>query len=376
MFNYPKGILTGSLFFISATMASDFFIPSGSLQSSSIAYVMPQSAILNEKISFWIYDVTYPFTIVNSGSSPSTLFTSSDVPVKTSLLFQSGNWTLFSTKRLGTSESSIQGQIPTLEDLGLVFDLNLGQTSSFIMHPDGVRINYVFCEPSSLVLTGSGHEVYKETGSWSTGAGDVCVGRFIDLVLDYEEYHDVANNYLNGKNNAIFDVFNSTTSSWNAWSIFFVFKNTSTSSKYQGLFALRQDATTRIPMIGVEIDNSGSLGTGYRLALASTNGATISSVYIDTTLDTERHLIEISSDGAGNIDVWFDGQHKQTVSDIRPRSINEMNIGSSWEGSPTYGQNAKQFDGLIARFMIFDENLISTNREYVRNLLNVAYDIF
>jgi hypothetical protein len=100
-----------------------------------------------------------------------------------------------------------------------------------------------------------------------------------------------------------------------------------------------------------------------------------SSVGVGPTADDNQHIQVMSSDGAGHLNWWLDGTQIGTnVTDVSPKTMVNLLLGAGADGSNPTAQNG-QLNGRIARFMIFNTALTSTQFNTVMNYLSTTYAI-
>lgn len=249
-----------------------------------------------------------------------------------------------------------------------IFDYDFSEKSSLLLS-DGHLIKLVSNEqPYKVELVGVGHEPKFDQNNW--GFEDKSA-KFVNPEL----------NSINAEQrlfveetstNFISSTFSIHSSEWKPWSIFLVCQ-TQSSASYQTIFGVFQkDQQTPWPKIVFETSPTNFvysvLNDGNHIGNISGVGGNIG------TIDNNHHIIEISADGAGNLNVWFDSSQVVTnASDYRPKTCDIFSVGSGWNSNPVGWSNP--FTGLIAHIMIFNQNLGSIERNIVQSYLQNKHNV-
>ncbi len=361
-FDVPTFLLPSASFSISASMASDFYMLNPVLTTGSHVTILTASATSKQELSFWITDVDYPYAIINGGSSGSTLFTSNiGQPVKVNTKFDGTNWALDSFKNLALDSSPSIGQDPGLNGLGLLVDFDptkfysLGLTSNSVMTINNAN-------PVCFGLTGSGHMPAWNANGWGTSIPSIVFTGSHTYTADATQY--LINS--DGTTNSVYSQLSCPGGSFSTWTIFIVFQLSDFSSVEQQIFQFTQ--LNKDPLIALVSHPTNLEIAVWNDSLGASTGTAFS------TPDLHKHIIDMSADGSGNLNAWLDGTQVVTnEGDVHPKTIAQFQIGTS---SPTLGDWTEQYNGQVARFLVFNQNLNSTQRNAVRNYLNTRYNVF
>lgn len=86
-----------SSFTASVDNGSEFYLYDGTLTTSSFTFITASNAGLKQEISFWLQDVSFPYSLLNSSGE---IFTTGDDPVKVNVIFDGTDWDLLSYKTI------------------------------------------------------------------------------------------------------------------------------------------------------------------------------------------------------------------------------------------------------------------------------------
>ncbi len=352
---FPTYVLPSSSIVVSQSMASDFYLNDGILTTSSYATVNTTGALAKQVISFWIEDTDYSYSINNATGS---IFTSEvATPVKVDVQFSGTDWELFGFKCL----------VPTFENeliqMGLLLDLNPAVLSTLTVTTGSLISisNAAVASGLAYVMSSSGHSPTWNATGWNASTPSI---QFAGTD-SYPSYTPAVEYLINDVvGNPISELLSVAASAWKTWTFICVFQVTSiTSARETGVFSFV---------------NVGGEPTGLLTDYVNPPGEFNCIVYSDTgsaagvgpSGDDNKHFYTVSSDGAGHLNFWIDGTQVGTnITDVSPRTMTSLMLGA--EGVEPSGQ----FNGQIARFMVFDTNLTTAQRNVVMNYLSTVYGI-
>lgn len=355
--------LPSASFTVSASFASEFYLDNQTLTTASKATISTAGASSKQQLTFWLNNVDYPYTLID-GYSTSSIFSSSvGVPAKVDVGFDGTQWSLSSFKRLALDSEPIIAQDPAFAGLGLVLDidptkfytlhLTSSLTGSSIQSIDSVN-------PTGLTLLGSSHAPTWDRSGWNAGVPAL-------MLTGSATPADLAIQWLyNGHNhNSVYDALACTASTWAAWTIFVVFKLNQIETEMS--FVNFTSLLEQYPNILLYTDNTNFRVAVYNDSLGSSDSTAIGNV------DLNKHVMDVSADGAGGVSGSIDGGTVFNCSDVRPKTVGGMSIGTAWLTTPN--KPVDQLNGKIARILVFNQNLSSSDRTRVRQLLANKYGL-
>jgi hypothetical protein len=251
----------------------------------------------------------------------------------------------------------------------IVIDINPADANSLVLSGSSIELIKNSLVPYNS-LVGAGHSPLNVEDGW--------VRDEPALVISGSSYYlDGATQYLFDERSDVYGpLFGCTGSDWATWTMFIVMQQSQIAAVETILFNVGQVIPTTFPGAGAAemyplfsvYSNAASFGYAiWSDTFGSSNGAVLGSV------DTDAHVIEISADGAGNVQGWLDGATSGSIADVRPKTPGSMTVGGGWYTSPPYVN--EQFNGNVARIFIFNENLSSSERKKVRTYLASKYGV-
>jgi hypothetical protein len=233
---------------------------------------------------------------------------------------------------------------------GCIFDLN--PINAYSTNLSGTYVetmrNSAVVQMKNTLLTGSSHRptlsASKLSFVGSTTSADAATQFLINSGTLPTEWSDT---------------FTCSSQEWKEWTIFVDCQATATPSVTQTIVVLGKPS-------------GGSLGQIALYTTTTTFGLAVytdvsSDAYVFGTLDTNRHVFEFSSDGAGHLNGWFDGGQVITNAvNFRPQTISKLIVGAGFGGPlpPT-----DQYNGKITRVLFFPRNMNTIERQAIRTYL-------
>lgn len=263
-----------------------------------------------------------------------------------------------SMESTGSGESSLQ-------DLGLIVDIDPMATGTLSLNGNQINVIASHIVNPTFALTGTGHAPLLNTSSWGNGISTM---QFIDGDPSQGSYADVAGYYLVGNSN-ILNALNATTSSYTDATIICALKMTTTTSLGQVIWTLMNTSTY------AEIYNYGiDLGFDDRFLFGSKTDAGADPNVLLNDLNTTKFISAIIFDGTGSMDFYVNGSLvTASIPNVNPKTINRLIMGAKYI-QPAYGDYyTQQFDGHIARYMIFNRKLLTSELSFVHNMLSSSY---
>lgn len=254
---------------------------------------------------------------------------------------------------------------PTFQDLGMIVDIDPMATGTLMLNGDQVNIISSHIVNPTFALTGTGHAPLLNTGSWGNGISTL---QFIDSDPSPGAYTDTASNYLVGLSAAL-SPLNATTSSYTSGTIISIMRMTTTSSLGQVIWSM-QNASTYAEIYNFGIDRN--FGDSFLFG-SKTDSGSDPNVLLNS-LNTQKLMSTIVFDATGSMDFYANGSIvTASIENVHPKSIEKLVIGAKYI-QPMYGDfYEQQFDGHIARFLVFDRKLTNTELIYVHNVLSATY---
>ena len=154
-FDVPIFTLPASSIIVSASMATDFYLQQDTLITSSQTSISTVDAVSKQELTFWLTDVTFPYLLIDSGSSALIYSTSVGIPTKVITQFNGTNWVMSSLTRLSPVSGSVTSQDTMFETFGLTLDIDPNNSISSLTSG---YVNTITNIVSTVCpLTGIGH---------------------------------------------------------------------------------------------------------------------------------------------------------------------------------------------------------------------------
>lgn len=187
-------------------------------------------------------------------------------------------------------------------------------------------------------------------------------------------YNDLAQQYLFDASQDVYgSVFSCTSGDWADYTVFVVAQFGNIPAVEMALLLLTQQqpstwpgsAPGLNPKIFLYGNNTDFLFTIYDDTLGSSNLISLGSI------DLNPHVFQLSADGLGNISGSIDGGVPNVSFDVRPKTVSALTLGAAHY--PSFP--LEQFNGSIARILMFDKNLSDIDAKKINNQLKSLYGI-
>lgn len=306
-------------------------------------------------------NVDHSFAVVDG----STLVTSSTLRTPEKVIFQKTNaWSVVGREKLPLDPFNVSSKTSdAVTSLSPVLDID--PTKYYQLKLSGSNVKEISNSlPNDLTLIGAGFE--PQIQSWSETIP--CI-RFSGSLV-WSDYSSQKMSSFELSN--ITEAVSCGSTSFSEWSLFVVCRvNATSSTAYQSILCFHQDdQETTWPKILIEASP-----TVFDVAVFAdgNHGGGISGAgYTLASVDLNKHIIELSADGSGNIDAWFDGSHVVNAQpDYHPKTIRSLVLGANWGFSPKGFLSS--FNGDIARILLIPRSISPAERSNLRTYLSARY---
>lgn len=355
----PAYNLPSASFVLTASYASEFYLDNQTLTTSSNATISVDGVVAKQKLTFWLNNVDYPYTLIDGYTNTSIFSTNVGTPVQVDVQFDGTQWALDSVKKLALESEPTIAQDPDLAGMGLVLDID--PTKYYSLHLSGSSVRAIDAvNQVEQTLIGAGHAPTWDRNGWNPGVPAL-------VLTGSANPSDTATQYLfngNGSND-LYSALSCDVSTWAAWTIFVVFQLDQIESEVS--FVNFTTLQNQFPDIFIYSDS-----TDVRVAVYNDPFNAADSVALGST-SVGKHVVDVSADGVGFISGSLDGGSVSVCNDVRPKTVGGLSIGTAWLTGPS--RPADQLNGKIARVLVFNQNLDAASRTHIRQLLANRYGL-